>query len=55
MISNRFAEANNKYLPDFDPDEHSNYIMYLDLNNLYGKSKIADHILPNFNYCINNV
>jgi hypothetical protein len=36
MISNRFSKANNPYVPDYDPDEDSSYIMYLDANNLYG-------------------
>ncbi|CAN7945621.1 unnamed protein product [Ixodes pacificus] len=31
-----FPEANNKYLPDYDPTKPSNYLMYLDANPLYG-------------------
>ena len=35
-ISKRYAEANNKYMKDYNPDKASVYIQYLDANNLYG-------------------
>ena len=35
-ISKRYAESNNKYMADYNPDEPSTYIQYLDANNLYG-------------------
>lgn len=35
-ITKRHAKANNSYLDDYDPDKASNYIVYLDANNLYG-------------------
>ena len=32
----RHVKANNKYTPEYDETKESNYIMYLDANNLYG-------------------
>ena len=35
-ISKRYAEANNKYMKDYNPGKESTFIQYLDANNLYG-------------------
>ena len=35
-IAKRYAEANNKYMKDYDPTKPSKYIEYLDMDNLYG-------------------
>ena len=37
VISKRHAVANNKHVNDHDPSKPSNYLWYIDANNLYGK------------------
>ncbi|GBN09351.1 hypothetical protein AVEN_156311-1 [Araneus ventricosus] len=35
LITKRFSEANNKYVPNFDTSKSIKHIIYLDCNNLY--------------------
>ena len=37
-IGKRYAKANNKYMSDYDPENPSTFITYLDKSNLYGRS-----------------
>ena len=42
IISNRFGEANHKYLEEFYPERESKFFVYLDANNLYGWAMLND-------------
>ena len=35
-ITKRYAKANNKYMKNYDPKKLSEFIIYLDMNNLHG-------------------
>ena len=48
MASHNYCKANNKYLDDYDENKPSNYIMYLDANNLYGWAMCETLPLKNF-------
>ena len=50
MISHRYAKANNQHLPDYDANKPSNYLMYLDANNLYGHSMLEKLPYNDFNF-----
>ncbi|CAH3016459.1 unnamed protein product, partial [Porites evermanni] len=57
-ISKRYAEANNKYMKNYDPEKKSTFIQYLDANNLYGWAmingveKLICHFKPRKNYVV---
>ena len=39
-ITHRYAQANNKYMKNYDPQKKSSHIIYSDANNLYGCAMI---------------
>ena len=49
VISNRYAKANNPYLSNYNPDDPTSYIVYLDANNLYGWA--MSQYLPEKEFC----
>ena len=49
-VNKRFSEANNKYCPDYDKEKPEEYIIYLDMNNLYGRAMSQYLLYANFKW-----
>jgi hypothetical protein len=50
QTSKRFARANNKYNDDYNSENPSNYIFYVDVNNLYGTAMSSHMPISNFRW-----
>ena len=50
VITQRYAEANNKYMSDYDDTKPSKYIIYEDANNLYGVAMCLPLPYQNFEW-----
>lgn len=54
QCSKRYSKANNKYMNEFDPNNETKFIVYLDANNLYGYSMMQTLPLNGFSWCDEN-
>jgi hypothetical protein len=50
MASSKSATANNPYTPGYDPSKPTNYIMYFDMNNLYGCAMTENLPISDFKF-----
>ncbi|CAH3157887.1 unnamed protein product, partial [Porites evermanni] len=50
MITHRYAQANNKYLKDYNPEQPSSFNIYQDANNLYGLAMIQSLPVGDFKW-----
>lgn len=50
QCSLRHAKANNKYLPDYNEQKESTFLMYLDCNNLYGHAMTQKMPISEFRF-----
>ena len=48
-----YAEANNKYMDNYDENKELSFLSYLDANNLYGCSIIEKHLVGGFKWVKN--
>ena len=47
----RYATANNNYMPNYNPKLTSSYLMYVDANNLYGWAMCKKLSKDGFKWC----
>ena len=50
QVVRKYGVANNKYLPDYDKNQTSSYLQYLDANKLYGYAMIKKLPLNGFKW-----
>ncbi|XP_054259555.1 uncharacterized protein LOC128984277 [Macrosteles quadrilineatus] len=53
--SNRHAKANNPYMNDYDSSKPTEYLVYLDANNLYGWAMVQHMPYGDFKWCDTNI
>ena len=49
-----YAQANNKYLPNYDESKSSTFLKYIDANNLYGYAMSQKLPTGNFHWLTQN-
>jgi hypothetical protein len=50
LLGDRYVKANNKFLPDYNPDKPPSFLQYIDANNLYGWSMMQKMPYNDFNW-----
>ena len=53
QASHRYAEANNKYMKNYDKNKESSYLVYVDANNLYGWAMSQKQLVRGFKWVKN--